>query len=274
MDEIEIGIVDTRNIIRLINELYHYDFADFALTSFKRRLENLISLYNLKFADNLSVRLREDKEFFDVFLHEILVEPTEMFRDPSLWRLLRDEYLPQIAKTNAHFKVWFPMTVSGEELYSFHILIKEIGLADRCEITVSYISRKSKEIIMSGRVKSAKIDVSKENYTRFHGTSKFEEYYTIKENTIIFDENLFKDTVFIQQDLTFENLPKSIDLIFFRNQMLYYNQGLQDRILDILYESLSYNGYLLAGIREKLSFVDTNKYLRLVDANENIYQKK
>jgi chemotaxis protein methyltransferase CheR len=274
MSGMELGIVETRNIIRLINELYHYDFGDFALTSFKRRLENLISSHNLKFADKLSEKLREDKNFFDVFLHEIQVEPTEMFRDPSLWRLLRDEYLPQVAKSNTRFKVWFPMTVSGEEFYTFLILIKEIGLIDNYEIIVSFFSRKSKEIIKSGKIKSEKIDVSKENYTRFLGANKFEDYYHIKDNSCFFDEDLQKNVAFIQQDLKFENFPKSFDLIFFRNQMLYYNQGLQDRILDILYESLGYGGYLIPGIREKFSFADTNKNLRLVDVNENIYQRK
>ena len=36
--DFEIGIVDTRNIIRAINDMYNYDFTDYALTSFKRRL--------------------------------------------------------------------------------------------------------------------------------------------------------------------------------------------------------------------------------------------
>jgi len=270
----EIGIVETRNVIRLINELYHYDFSDFALTSFKRRLENIISLYNLKLTDNLISRLREDKAFFDIFLHDIMVEPTEMFRDPSLWRLLRDEYLSQISKNNAHFKIWFPIAVSGEELFSLLILLKEMGLEENYEIIVSYFSKKSENIIKSGRIKSEKIEVSKENYTRFLGTSNFEEYYNIKDNAYYFKEELYKNVAFIQQDLTFENFPKSFDLIFFRNQMLYYNQGLQDKILDFLIESLSYNGYLVAGIREKLILADSRKYLRVADAIENIYQKK
>jgi chemotaxis protein methyltransferase CheR len=274
MDGIELGIVETRNIIRLINELYHYDFSDFALTSFKRRLENLIFIHNLKIADNLYTRIREDKNFFDLFLQDILVEPTEMFRDPSLWRLLRDEYLPQMAVNNSHIKVWFPMTVSGEELFSFLILLRELGIPEKCEIIVSYVSPRSKENINSGRIKSAKIEVCNENYKRYHGHSKFEDYYAVKDNSIYFDQNLYKDVVFIQQDLTFENLIRSFDLIFFRNQMLYFNQGLQDRILDIFYDRLSFNGYLIAGVREKVLLPDTKKILRLVDTNENIYQKK
>ncbi len=274
MNGLELGIVETRNVIRLINELYQYDFSDFALTSFKRRLENLIHTNNLKSSDNLLTKIREDKGFFDILLNEILVEPTEMFRDPSLWRLLRDEYIPQIVRTNAHFKVWFPMTVSGEEIYSFLILIKESGLIDKCEITVSYISEKSKAAIATGKIKLPKLDVSKENYIRIHGISKFEDYYKLRDNAIYFDENLYKDITFFHQDLTFNNMPKSVDLIFFRNQMLYYNQVLQDKILDVFYDCLNFNGYLIGGIREKFLLSDSKKNLRIADTNENIYQKK
>ncbi|NJM16591.1 MAG: hypothetical protein HC896_15540 [Bacteroidales bacterium] len=38
----EIGIVDTRSIVKAIRETYGYDFSDYALTSFKRRLERII----------------------------------------------------------------------------------------------------------------------------------------------------------------------------------------------------------------------------------------
>jgi chemotaxis protein methyltransferase CheR len=197
-----------------------------------------------------------------------------MFRDPALCRLLRDEYIPQIAKANSHFKVLFPMTVSGEELYSFLILVKESGLSDKCEITVSYNSEKSKAAITTGRIKHSKIEVSRENYTRIHGISKFEDYYKIRDNTVYFDDNLYKDITYIKQDLRFENMPKSVDLIFFRNQMLYFNQVLQDRILDVFYESLSFNGFLVGGIREKFLLTDAKKSLRVADTTENIYQKK
>jgi len=270
----EVGIVETRNIIRLINELYQYDFSDFALTSFKRRLENLIVVHNLKTADNLFTKIREDKIFFDIMLHEIIVEPTEMFRDPSLWRLLRDEYIPLFTKNNGHFKIWFPMTVSGEDLYSFLILLKETGQRDKCEIIVSHISEKSKETISAGRIKISKLEVSKDNYTRFHGAAKFEDYCQVKENSLYFNESLYKDVTFSPQHLIFDGGPKLVDMIFFRNQMLYYNQGFQDRVLDVFYDSLNFNGYLVPGIRERLFLVDARKNLRLTDANENIYQKK
>jgi chemotaxis protein methyltransferase CheR len=274
MNGIEIGIVDTRNIIRLINEVFYYDFTDYALTSFKRRLENIIILHNLKYPDALQSRLREDKSFFDTFLHEILVEPTEMFRDPSVWRLLHDEYLPKLASTDGHFRIWLPMAVSGEELFTLLVVLKEKELLDSAEITVTCLSNKSMHNIQRGVLKLNRIEVSQENYEHFHGLASLEKYYNPGDTYASFDESLIKIVTFAIQDLNFENSPKSMDLILFRNQMLYFNQTLQDKIAGILYDSLAYGGYLLAGIREKILCSDESRVLRLIDEDESIYQKK
>lgn len=82
--DFEIGIVDYRNIIKVIKESYDYDFSEYALISLKRRFERVIQIHNLKHPDLLIEKLREDSNFFNYFLQEIAVESTEMFRDPSL----------------------------------------------------------------------------------------------------------------------------------------------------------------------------------------------
>jgi chemotaxis protein methyltransferase CheR len=91
--EFEIGIVEYRNIIKVVKETYNYDFSDYALTSLKRRFERIMQLYRLRNTEVFIERLREDKSFFQLFLQEVSIESTEMFRDPSFWRYLRDETL-------------------------------------------------------------------------------------------------------------------------------------------------------------------------------------
>ena len=125
----ELGIVDIREIIKNILSKYGYDFSEFALTSFKHRLEKLIIKNNLSGVDGLLKKLKNNKEFFDIFLHEISVPSTEMFRDPSLWRWLRDELFANINEKNlTRFKIWFPNSVSGGELYSLAILLREMKI--------------------------------------------------------------------------------------------------------------------------------------------------
>src|SRR4030066_2027930 len=115
----ELGIVDIREINRVIKSLFDYDFSNHALTSYKQRLERLMKIYLIGSAEGLMRKLQDDPGFFDIFLHEISVPSTEMFRDPSLWRWLREDLLPSsIEKSIGKFKIWLPNCVSGSEPFS------------------------------------------------------------------------------------------------------------------------------------------------------------
>ena len=52
----ELGIVDLREINKTIYEQYGYDFSNFAITSYKQRLEFIIMHNNLSGKDELVVR--------------------------------------------------------------------------------------------------------------------------------------------------------------------------------------------------------------------------
>ena len=274
MNSAELGIVDTRNVIRLVNEMYQYDFSDHALTSFKRGLERILTNLNLKYADALLARLREDPSFIDSFLHSILVEPTEMFRDPSLWRLIRDEYLPKIASEANPVKVWFPYISSPEELLTLSIVLKECGLQERFTFMVSCLSNQSIEFIRRGTIRLSKFEVSEDNYTRYHGKGKLSDYCHVSERFVTFDAALLEGINYATQNLNFDNITRGSDLIFFRNQLLYFNQTLQDKVINAMTDSLAFGGYLVLGTREKIQFPDNRKILRTVNEDENIYQKR
>jgi chemotaxis protein methyltransferase CheR len=112
----EIGIVDTRNIIKTLLDDFGYDFRDYALTSFKRRLEYILSLYALRDADGLIAKLKDSKDFLDQFLYDITPETTEMFRDPSFWRVLRDEIIPELVRSaTSKPRIWIASFDSGED---------------------------------------------------------------------------------------------------------------------------------------------------------------
>ena len=274
MNGTEIGIVDTRNVIRLVNEMYGYDFGDHALTSFKRGLERIMVVHNLKNADSLLSRLREDPSFLQAFLHGIVIEPTEMFRDPSLWRMLRDDFLFKMATASSHPKVWFPYVSSPEELLTFSIVLEECGIRDKFSIAVSCLSEHSMKAIQLGNIRLNKLEVSEDNYTRYHGKGKLSDYCRNSERFVAFDPALLRGITCTLQKLDFENTARNLDLIFFRNQLLYFNQGLQDRVVNVLFDSLSAGGYLVLGAREKIQSQDPAKTFRCVNEEENIYQKK
>ena len=103
--------------IRLVNANFGFDLSNFALTSLKYRLEHIISKNSLTSPENLFRKLTSEQAFFDTFLSQLFVPSSEMFRDPSVWRWLREEYFATLADNALmNYKIWVPFCISGGEL--------------------------------------------------------------------------------------------------------------------------------------------------------------
>lgn len=270
----EIGIVETRNVIKTILDTYGYDFRDYALTSFKRRLEQIIMNNGFKDADGLINRLITNKDYFESFLSDITPETTEMFRDPSLWRTIRDEIIPDLMKGTTRPKLWVAAFDSGEELYSLAIILKEAGLLSDVQIYASVISEKVIDKIKNGRIDAKELEVNEANYLRLIGKRNFSDYYKIDIGQTILDTSLIQGVNFLKLNTVYDNVPGGIKLILFRNQMIYYNQILQDKVLYQLTNSVVPGGYLAIGVKETLENTNTSNKFTVFNDLDKIYKKK
>ncbi|MFO7658941.1 MAG: CheR family methyltransferase [Bacteroidales bacterium] len=271
----ELGVVDIREIYKTINDTYGYDFSQFAMTSLKQRLERLMIRNNFSNTENLINKIKSDSEFFDLFLYEISVPSTEMFRDPSLWRWLREEFLEEaITKSIGKYRIWIPNCVSGGELYSLVIVLHEMGLLAKVEIIATTISNKSIEYIKEGKYDLKKLEVSAENYKRFHGYSDFSNYYKPDRYYAFRDTSYLGGVDFRKQNINFENSPQNVKLILFRNNLIYFNPALQEKVLQHMNECMSANGCLITGIREQIRNTAAGKDFEVVNEAECVYKKR
>jgi chemotaxis protein methyltransferase CheR len=77
-------------------------------------------------------RIRSDVGYFDRLVEEITVNVTEMFRDPSFYKVLREEILPAL-RSKPFIRIWHAGCSTGQEVYSMAILLEEAGLlSNRC----------------------------------------------------------------------------------------------------------------------------------------------
>lgn len=270
----EIGIVETRNVIKTILDTYGYDFSEYALTSLKRRLEDIIINNGLKDADGLIYRLLNNKDYFEHFLREITPETTEMFRDPSLWRALREEIIPDIAKGSGKLKIWIGSFDSGEDLYSLCITLKEMNLLDQAIIYSSVISSIVEQKIQTGKIDAKQIETNEANYSRCNGTMSYSDYVTPGTGSSTFDVGLIKDVTFLKQNPSYNNAPGGVKLLLFRNQLIYFNQTLQDKVINNISTSLVAGGYLILGAKETLENTNASNKFTVVNDAEKIYKKK
>lgn len=268
----EIGIVDTRAVLKVLSSM-GYDFRDYALTAFKRRLEHVIATHGLKNAEGLMARLSSHPEFIDQFIHDLTPATSEMFRDPSFWRVLRDEALPEVFKGTAQPKIWLAALDSGEELYSLAIILKEHGVLDQVQLYANYSSEKTLAQVRAGRLDMRNMETNEANYLRLNGKSTIHSYLS-SNSQHAFDPSLVERVHFIFQKTTITEPPSAVKLVLFRNRMIYQNHFLQEKNLEMLTNSLVAGGFLALGVKETLENTNTSNKFTVFNENEKLYKRK
>ncbi len=273
MLEQEIEISEIRLITDLIRQKYNYDFTNYAMSSFKRRVARVLEVYKMDSVATLIRRLDADAKFFKEFLTEITVNVTEMFRDPTCWIAIRDQIIPHILQNNNHFSIWHAGCSSGEEVYSMAILLEEMGILDNVRIVATDIDHVILDKAREARYHLKSMEVNKKNYTTFGGKFSLEKYYREENGKAVMDKSLVRNVEFKEQNLVTGTPFGKFDLILCRNVMIYFNQTLQNQVLKLFHESLFKYGYLVIGSKESLIWCElANKFI-VVNNEDKIYKK-
>ncbi len=269
----DIHIVDIRKLTETIKAKYGYDFTNYAISSFKRRILRIIELYKFTSMDTLIKKISDEPAFFEEFVSEITVNVTEMFRDPPFWRILRDKIIPNILLNHKKVSVWHAGCSSGEEVYSMAILLKEMGILEDSKIIATDIDDQILERARSGVYTAKNMELNEKNYVRFRGENELNKYFEIKNGLAYMDKSLVKDVSYRKHDLVNGIVFNKFDIVLCRNVMIYFNQNLQNDVLKKLHESLFKYGYLAIGSKESLIWCEiANKFI-VVNNEEKIYKK-
>jgi chemotaxis protein methyltransferase CheR len=268
----DIDIADLKRITELIQKKHGYDFRNYAMSSFKRRMLRILELKSMS-VEALIKKLTEQPTFIDEFLDELTVNVTEMFRDPSFWRILRDEIIPGIQLNHKEFKIWHAGCSSGEEVFSMAILLKEMGILDQVTTIATDLDVNILEKAKSGSYPIKNMELNEKNYIRYEGKKSLKDYYKEENGRAVFDKDLVKNVSFRKHDLVTGEIFNKFDLILCRNVMIYFNQSLQNDVLKKFHESLFKYGYLAIGSKESLIWCDIASKFIVVNNEEKVYKK-
>ncbi len=269
----EVEIADLRRITQSVMNRYGYDFTDYAMSSFKRRIQRILELFKIPTVDQLIKRIESEPVFFEVFLSEITVNVTEMFRDPSFWREVRDHIIPNILLNHETFSIWHAGCSSGEEVFSMAILLREMGILEKVNIIASDIDKPILAKAEKGEYVIKNMELNEKNYIRFQGRASLKDYYEEKNGKVIMDPSLIEKVSFRKYDLVKGSAFNKFDLILCRNVMIYFNQNLQNNVLKKFHESLFKYGYLAIGSKESLIWCEVANKFIIANNEEKIYKK-
>jgi chemotaxis protein methyltransferase CheR len=268
----DIDLVDLKKISELVYQKHGYDFRNYAMSSFKRRILRMLELQNLS-VDGLMKKISDQPGYINDFLDELTVNVTEMFRDPSFWRVMREEIIPGILLNHKQFKIWHAGCSSGEEVLSMTIMLKEMGILNDVSIFATDLDTTILEKAKSASYPIKNMELNEKNYIRFQGTGSFKDYYTEENGKAVFSKDLFRNVTFRKHDLVMGEIFNKFDLILCRNVMIYFNQTLQNEVLKKFHESLFKYGYLAIGSKESLIWCEVANRFIVVNNEEKVYKK-
>lgn len=264
--------IELAQLLEAIYLKYKYDFRDYKRASVKRRISLAMSKLNCARMSALQDKILHDPDSFSELIQHLTVPTTEMFRDPSYFRAVREKVIP-ILKTYPSLKIWVAGCSTGEEAYSLAILLKEEGLLDRTIIYATDINAKSLEIAKAGIFRMDDIQKFTTNYQRSGGKAAFSDYYTAKFDAALFDKSLKSNITFTDHSLSTDSVFSETQFISCRNVLIYFEKKLQGRALGLFYDSLCRKGFLGLGPKETIEFTKYANAFDLISEKNRIYQK-
>jgi len=270
----QISIQDYKRIISLLDENYGIDVSYYSKIVFRHRMTILMNYYKIKDIETLLSRL-EKKQLTEDQIYQFLYIPiTEMFRDPAFWRVLIDilKNHDKSRKIRIMFSGGF---ARNKELFSLLILLKELNIEDYVELTVTTPFLIS-DNLLSVTLSKQKFELSQTNFNRLKlPMIDFAKYFDkdyVGNYKFKYLSDYIKTINDVSHDFMKDAMVRKQDIIFFRNQLLYFSLPKDAIIIRNLAQTLRPKGLLFLGIRERINNPADFK-LKLVNDSEQIYSK-
>lgn len=273
MDSSSVEDAEIKQLLERIFERYGYDFREYSWASLKRRVLSAQGALACKTIAGLQARLLGEPGTFSQFVSHISVQVTEMFRDPEVFRRIRETVIP-VLQTYPSIRIWHAGCSRGEEVYSMAILLKEAGLYEKSFLYATDLNSAALDKAKAAVYPAEQIQAYTANYQKAGGVESFAGYYTLKDNQITIDESLKKNVLFSTHNLAVDQVFSEVHVVFCRNVLIYFSKPLQDRVLSLCSDSLIRRGFMILGTKETTEFSAVDGSFEKVDRGARIYRKK
>jgi chemotaxis protein methyltransferase CheR len=240
------------------------------MSSLRRRVQHAVREEGLATVSGLQEKVLHDSRCLQRFVYALSVNVTSMFRDPAFYKALRERVVP-LLRTYPKVRIWHAGCATGEEAYSFAIVLEEEGLYDRCQIYATDMNESALAQAAAGEVPLRGMRENTANYLRSGGPRAFASFYTAVDGRAILEPSLRRNIVFAQHNLVSDRSFNEFNVVFCRNVLIYFNRSLQDRVHRLFYQSLVRFGFLALGAKETVQF--TAHQAAYEDLGERIYRK-
>ena len=259
-------------IISLLHQKTGHDFAMYKKTTLLRRIERRQEVHKINHMQDYIRFLMGNPVEIEILFKELLIGVTNFFRDPAVWKKLRENILPDLINKlpdGQTIRAWVTSCSTGEEAYSLAIVFREavqeaeIPRNIYLQIFATDIDRDAIEKARRGIFSSnIAIDVPPELLLRYFVPEGdgYRVHTTIREMIIFAEQNVIRDPPFTK-----------LDILSCRNLLIYMEPALQKKLFALYYYALRPGGILILGSSESLG--NKEDWFKEIEPKMKIYKR-
>lgn len=241
-----------------LNKILHYiddkaglDFREYKYATLARRVARRVNICKCKNLGEYYDYLTKNEDEVEILYREFLIGVTKFFRDDKVWEVLQKKVFPKLIADKEDgdvLKVWDVGCSTGEEAYSFamslHEEMEKQGKNLEIKIFATDISQPHLDIGSKGVYpESIVADVSKDFLLK---------YFLSKSHSYQIAEKIRRMVIFSKHNII-KNPPFSnMDMVVCRNLLIYFQNSIQKKAMNVLHYALKKNGVLVLGTSESV----------------------
>jgi two-component system, chemotaxis family, CheB/CheR fusion protein len=258
-----------RRILAHVRVRTGHDFSKYKRATVLRRIARRMQVVRADDLKEYCDVMRDNADEAQALLGDLLISVTTFFRDADAFAKIAQDVLPNLfngREADETIRVWVSGCATGEEAYSFAILLLEEAsrhqIRPPMQVFGSDLDSRALAAAREGRFPLAiEADVSEDRLRRFF--TREGEHYRVRQEV--------RDIVlFAVHDLLKDPPFSHVELISCRNVLIYLDRELQEQVCSTFHYALNPGGYLFLGASETAD--NPPGLFRTIDRTARIYQ--
>lgn len=236
-------IADVQKRLKIQLTSYKQDYI-------KRRLLSRMNSTRSKDFAEYHQYLRTHPEEEEKLRNALTINVTKFFRDLDVFDLVKKEIFPTILRDKRSIKIWSAGCSSGEEPYTYAIILNELGKTGPAFSGAIIATDIDEEMLKKARIGAYEKNAL-ENMTETQITKNFDK----KEDGKFYIKDHIKQVVKFQSHDLMSAGPvgKMMDLVSCRNVTIYFNEQQKKDLVKLVHESLGKDGFYIMGMSEYMA---------------------
>jgi chemotaxis protein methyltransferase CheR/two-component system CheB/CheR fusion protein len=247
------------------------DFTSYKEETLQRRLDRRLATLKIESGEQYLRYTEQNPRELHTLQHLFLVSLSSFFRDSGAFAIVRQclTELVRQKKPGDTIRIWVPGCASGEECYTFAIMLAEILGENFTKFNISILgsdlSPEALAFALEGVYPQTAFKETDPKILKGYFEHKGRHYHVSQPIRAVCE--------FIKQDVASAKAPENSDVISCRNLLIYMKSNLQDQLFKKFHEALVTQVLLFIGQSENIGLLG-NMLFTPIDHYHRLYRRR